>query len=170
MRWLKLKILQRTKQHRGWMRAWLARHPRISRVLERGGSLNIDEYSLARGTALGLFISLTPTVGIQTLLMIIGSLIFRANFPLAFVVSFVSNPLTVAPLYYGFSRLGELLLALLPIARTPAADLGGEIAEEVLAMLLGSMVIAIPAGLSGYFGFLWLWRKLDLHLPTRRAE
>ena len=169
MRWLRLKFLQGSRQHRGWIREWLARHPRVSRLLERGGSLNIDDFALARGVSLGLFVGLTPTVGIQTSMMIAGSLAFRANFPAAFIVSFVSNPLTMAPLYYGFNRLGQTLIDWLPGPRAASRNLGDVVAEETLATLFGSMVIAIPAAVIGYFGFLWLWRALDLHLPVRRS-
>lgn len=168
MRWLRLKFLQGSRQHRGRIREWLARHPRLSTILERGGSLNIDEFALARGVSLGLFVGLTPTVGIQTAMMIAGSLVFRANFPAAFLVSFVTNPLTMAPIYFGFNRLGQLLLSWLPISRPPVLDVGDGIAEETLALLLGSLAIAAPASLIGYFSFLWLWRKLGLNLPLRK--
>ncbi|MDX1625459.1 MAG: DUF2062 domain-containing protein, partial [Wenzhouxiangellaceae bacterium] len=144
-------------------------HPRITALLERSGSLHVDEFALARGVALGLFVGFTPTVGIQTLMMVAGSLAFRANFPAAFIVSFVSNPVTMAPLYFGFNRLGHLLMDWLPIQAATPATLGDEIAEQTLAMLLGSLAIAIPAGVLGYFATLWLFRALGFHLPIRKG-
>lgn len=170
MRWLRLKFLQGSRQHRGRMRDWLARHPRITRVLERGGSLHFDEFALARGVSLGLFVGLTPTVGIQTSMMIAGSLMFRANFPAAFIVSFVSNPLTMAPLYYGFNRLGQWMMGWLPMTPNSSRSLGEAVAEETFAMLVGSMAVAIPASILGYFVFLKLWRWLGLHLPIRKSQ
>ncbi|MFO7762868.1 MAG: DUF2062 domain-containing protein [Wenzhouxiangellaceae bacterium] len=166
MRWLRLKFLQGSRQHRGRMRAWLQAHPRISRLLERGGCLHVDEFALARGIAVGLFVGFTPTVGIQTFMMLAGSLTFRANFVAAFIVSNVSNPLTMAPLYYGFNRLGDWFLRKLPVTPVPVTGLGDDVARETIAMLIGSLVIAIPAAAFGYFVFLWLWRKLGLHLPV----
>lgn len=170
MRWLRLKFLQGSRQHRGRVRAWLYAHPRISRVLERGGCLHVDEFALARGIAVGLFVGFTPTVGIQTFMMLAGSLTFRANFVAAFIVSNVSNPLTMAPLYYGFNRLGDWFLRKLPVTPVPVAGLGDDVARETIAMLIGSLVIAIPAAALGYFIFLWLWRKLGLHLPIRKKR
>lgn len=169
MRWLRLKFLQGSRQQRGRLRQWVHAHPRVAKVLERGGCLHIDDTTLARGVAVGLFIGLTPTVGIQTFLMLIGSLVFRANFPAAVIVSFISNPLTMAPLYYGFNRLGRWLMQMLPISHAPVSDLVDEIARGTLAMFLGSMVVAVPAAAIGYFGFLWLWRKLRLHMPVRKS-
>ena len=144
-------------------------HPRISGLLERGGCLNVDEYALARGIAVGLLVGFTPTVGIQTLMMLAGSLSFRANFIAAFIVSNVSNPFTMAPLYYSFNRLGSWLLQRLPVSHAPIEGLGEEIARETLAMFIGSLAIAIPASAVGYFLFLWLWRKLGLHMPVRKS-
>ena len=170
MRWLRLQFLRGSRQHRSRVREWLRRHPLISRLLERGGCLNIDEYALARGIAVGLLVGFTPTVGIQTPLMLAGSLTVRANFIAAFIVSNISNPFTVAPLYFGFNRLGAWLLQRLPVSPAPFEGLGDEIARETLEMFIGSLVIAIPASAIGYFLFLWLWRKLNLHMPVRKPE
>ena len=171
MRWLRLQFLKGSRQHRSRVREWLEAHPRISGLLERGGCLHVDEFALARGIAVGLFVGFTPTVGIQTFMMLAGSLAFRANFVAAFIVSNVSNPFTMAPLYYGFNQLGEWLLGRLPVDPGSAVDtIGDEIAHETVAMVLGSLVIAIPAAAIGYFAFLRLWRKLGLHLPIRKSQ
>ena len=169
MRWLRLKILRGSRQHRGTLRQWIEDHPRVARLLERSGSFNFDEFALARGVSLGLFVGLTPTVGLQTAMMIAGSLMFRANFPAAMLVSLVSNPLTVAPLYYGFHRLGRELLGWLPMAGRAGDRVGPDFAAETTAMLVGSMAVAIPSAVVGYFAFLGLWRALDLHLTVRRG-
>jgi hypothetical protein len=170
MRWLRLQFLRGSRQHRSRIRRWLEQHPRISGLLERGGCLHVDEFALARGIAVGLFIGFTPTVGIQTFMMLAASLAFRANFIAAFIVSNVSNPFTMAPLYYGFNQLGEWLMNELPISPAPAiTTLGDEIAYETVAMVLGSLVIAIPAAALGYFAFLWIWRRLGLRLPYSAA-
>jgi len=169
MRWLRLQFVRGSRQHRGRIREWLRAHPSISGLLERGGCLHVDEFALARGIAVGLLIGFTPTVGIQTFLMLAGSLTFRANFIAAFIVSNVSNPFTMAPLYYGFNQLGDWLLRQLPIPQPLLASRSQEVAHEALAMLIGSLVIAIPAAAIGYFVFLWLWRKLGLRLSYRNS-
>lgn len=169
MRWLRLQVLRDHRRRRGRIRKWLLAHPRLARFLERTGTLNVNEYTLARGVSVGMFIGLTPTVGIQTGMMIIASILFRANFPAAFVVSFVSNPFTMAPLYYGFNRLGERILAWLPVPDFEGAGVPGEIAEGTLAMLVGSLFVAAPASLAGYLLFLWLWRRLGLRVPRPRT-
>lgn len=168
--WLRRKLGQGARPHRRRIQAWLATHPRVALFLERGGCLHVDERTLARGLAVGLFVGLTPTVGIQTALILAGSLAFRANFVAAFLVSNVSNPLTVAPFYFGFNQLGEWWITRLPISPASVVDLGDEIAHETLAMLIGSLTIAIPMAAFGYFLFLWLGRVFDLHPPGAEAE
>ena len=168
MRWLRLKVLKGRRQHRGRIREWIEAHPRLVRVLERGGALHIDETTLARGVAVGLFIGMTPTVGIQTTMMLVASFVFRANFFAAFIVSNVSNPLTMAPLYYGWNRLGHWLIDRLPVGPTAIDGIGEEIAFETLSMFIGSLITAIPSALIGYIMFLWMWRRLGLKLPGSR--
>jgi uncharacterized protein len=129
----------------------MERHPRLARVLLRLGCLDTDPYALARGVSIGLLIGLTPTVGAQIVMMIVACYLFRGNFLAAFALSWVTNPLTVAPLYYGFHQMGELVFG--PLL-TPLADLSGlkgAILEESVMTLLGSLVFAIPAAITGYF-------------------
>ncbi|GAB4176436.1 MAG: hypothetical protein Kow0020_12340 [Wenzhouxiangellaceae bacterium] len=168
MRWLRLKLLRGQRQHRHRIREWVEAHPRLVKVLERAGALHVDETTLARGVAVGLFIGMTPTVGIQTWLMLVAAFVFRANFIAAFIVSNVSNPLTMAPLYWGWNRLGHWLIDRMPIQPMVVSGLGEEVAFETIAMLLGSLLTAVPAALLGYFGFLWFWRRLGLRLPHVR--
>lgn len=170
MRWLRLQFLRRHRQHRHRVRDWIEAHPRLMRFLERAGAMNIDETTLARGIAVGLFIGMTPTVGIQTGMMLVAAFAFRANFFAAFVVSNVSNPLTMAPLYYGWNQLGHWLIDRLPIQPLSIDGIGEEIAFETVSMLLGSLVTAIPSAVLGYVGFLWLWRALNLRLPGERGR
>jgi len=60
--------------------AWLGRHPVAEALLDRAGCLHPDRHTLARGVAVGVFVGLSPTVGFQTLLMLLGCVALRANF------------------------------------------------------------------------------------------
>ena len=171
MRWLRFRLLRDSRRRRQEVRQWLADHPRVAAFLERTGCLNVNEYALARGVAVGMFIGLTPTVGIQTLLMIVGSMTFRANFLAAFAVSWVSNPLTMAPLYYGFNRIGDAVFGWLLDSMAWLSGVQADIVRETAAMFLGSLVVAFPAMVIGYFLFLWAWRKLGIRIgKARRRE
>lgn len=164
--WLRRRFGGAIRRARIRTRAWLQQHPRTRSFLRRTGCLEVDEYTLARGVAVGLCIGLTPTVGIQTPLMLGASVMLRANFPAAFIASCINNPLTFAPLYFGFHRFGEYLMAFTAIRFDSLTGLEQEIAVETSALVVGSLAIAVPAGLLGYLAFLYLWRRFDLHLPA----
>ncbi|MCB9638435.1 MAG: DUF2062 domain-containing protein [Myxococcales bacterium] len=71
--------------------------------------------SLALGAAVGMFIALTPTVGIQmTVAVITGTLINRytrwtMNRLVAVAMCWISNPITMLPMYYIDLWLGWIL-------------------------------------------------------------
>lgn len=139
---------------------WLDAHPRVARGLERTGCLAVNRRALARGVAVGLFVALTPTLGLQTVLMIAGCVMVRGNFPAAFLVSWISNPVTVGPLYFAFNVLGE---AVFGVPVRSVIQLGGDAAEAVMETIflgLGSLLIAVPAAAAGYVLFLWTWQVL----------
>jgi len=171
--WLRDRFTTRVRRARVGMRAWLRRHPRARAVLARSGSLDVDEFTLARGVAVGLFIALTPTLGVQTPLMLVMSIALRANFPAAFIASWINNPFTVAPLYLGFHQLGEWVMERLPFRFEALFDglarWKEDLAEDTLALVIGSLCLAVPVAVGGYFLFLYLWRRFDLHLPRRRG-
>lgn len=169
-RWLRRKLARQSRHARVRARAWLLRHRRTRAFLTRTGSLDVDEFTLARGVAVGLFIGLTPTVGIQTMLMLVVSVLLRANFPAAFVASWINNPFTFPAFYFGFHQLGELLMPSLPIHFESLSGLEEEIALETTALILGSLAVATPTAVVGYFAFLYVWRRFDLHLPHRVDE
>src|SRR3982751_3961326 len=61
---------------------------------------HLDRESVARGVAIGLFSGIVPIIPFQTILAIFLSIFLRGNLAIAFLVSWVSNPLTIIPLTY----------------------------------------------------------------------
>ncbi len=82
---------------------------------------------LARGACVGIFIGMTPTEGFQTFLMVVlwnlarpfGA--FRFNFKIAYAVSWVSNYLTMVPLYFLFYYTGAVMGRLFWRWRSPVS-------------------------------------------------
>jgi uncharacterized protein (DUF2062 family) len=147
--------------------AWLQQHRFIAAVLERTGCLHVHRRTLARGIAVGVFVGLTPTVGVQTVLMLAGCLLIRGNFPAAFVVSWVSNPITLAPLYFGFNELGEAVFDGIIGPEITISDRADEAAVGALYLVLGSLLIAGPVAIAAYIAFIWVWRYLMLRKRRR---
>jgi uncharacterized protein (DUF2062 family) len=168
------RLLLEPQRIRARANDWLARHPLIERFMRRTGCLSVHRRSLARGVAVGLFVGLTPTVGIQTVLLLCACLLLRANFPVAFIASWVSNPLTMGPLYVAYAVIGETLLGdwLLPVLMTlfELTYWVAETAVHVLYIGLGSLLIAAPAAAAGYVISLGLHRYTAVQrLRARRG-
>ena len=64
----------------------------------------------ARGVAIGLFVALGIPIGGHTATLGLLLLMIRYNFPMAFALTWIVNPLTVIPIYYGYYYAGGLLL------------------------------------------------------------
>lgn len=142
------------------------------------------------GVAIGLFVGLTPTMGgqmyIVALIWTICRYLFQFRFfmPVGVAIVWVSNPVTVAPLYYLFLITGNLLFQFLElpfIALTWSTFHGkfGELAqyggwdlmvegtkflvyELGFPMLVGCLFYAIPLSIIFYFVtqvFLTRYRK-----------
>ena len=149
---------------------WLVRHPRLWHWLHVTGCLRSGPEAAARGVAVGLFIGLTPTVGFQMVLMFVASMVFRANFPVAFAVSWLSNPLTMGPLYWAFHQIGKLLYTFVPFVRDPVPPwMLEEPAETMFFTLMGSLLVAVPFAIGGYLFSHALHRFILLRRRARRT-
>lgn len=144
-------------------REWAEYHPRTMRFLDRVGCLRFERGDMARGVAVGLFVALTPTVGFQTVLMLAFCMLLRGNFIAAFAVSWISNPLTLAPLYLGYYLLGEWIFE--PLLHPFSLIAGGGIPDGILEAAsfgLGSLIIALPVAAAGYVLSYWLAHAIAL--------
>ena len=104
---------------------------------------------------MGLFIGLTPTLGLQTVLIIIGCVVLRGNVFIALAASWISNPVTIVPLYLFFHALGEACFRTLPLfAAVPPVSLLQEACDDLIFTALGSLVTAFPVSSLGYFATL----------------
>ena len=77
-------------------------------------SLDDTPHAIALGVAVGMFWGLTPTVGVQMALIFgfywLCRPLFRFNMKAAMVTVYISNPLTMLPIYWFDYRVGCLFL------------------------------------------------------------
>ena len=98
------------------------------RALLRGILMLEDTpHSIALGTSIGMAIGLTPTVGIQMILVMctawLTRKLFHFNRVAALITVYISNPITVVPIYYFLYWIGHLLV-------------GGDVQREQFTQLL----------------------------------
>ena len=132
--------------------------------------LHLDEsvHRIALGAAIGVFIAFTPTIGIQMLLIFFATSLFRANAAAGVPMAWITNPLTIPPVFYWNYRIGCLLLGKSDSAveefRKALVDLMGrdltwwalvkewwDLCMRVAApLIVGSVVVGAVAGLGTY--------------------
>ncbi|MFH2002840.1 MAG: DUF2062 domain-containing protein, partial [Planctomycetota bacterium] len=74
-------------------------------------TINDTPHSIALGVALGVFVALTPTVGMQMLIILVLGTLIRANRIIGVLLVWISNPITLIPMYYGYYWLGGKILS-----------------------------------------------------------
>lgn len=136
-----------------------------------------DPQSLAGGTAIGVFLGITPIMPFQTILVVLVTVVTRTSSIAAILSSFlVANPLTYVPQYYFSTIIGN---ALTPYELTwsrirEAMDLllqypgfyeswmvmVGLGYEAVIVLVVGGAVLALPFTFASYFLSLRLFLKI----------
>jgi len=112
----------------------------------------------------GIWISMLPIVGIQMIVVFFVSLLVRANLPLIVALQWISNPLTMGPIYFADYKIGMILLDLMGInyprnkLLNPDYDWAHFTYKELLRlidtfppMFLGGSVLGIFLGVTTVF-------------------
>jgi uncharacterized protein len=130
----------------GFFRQFKLNLIRLTRIQESSDAV-------ARGMALGLFIGMTPTFGVQMPLALLFSWLLRESKVAALIGVWNTNPLT-APFIYGLEyEIGRSLLGTPHL--TLNFDFGFsalfELGWQVMAPIwVGSLVLGVPVALIGY--------------------
>ena len=146
--------------------------------------LNDTPHGIAMGVAVGVFVGLTPTVGLQMAIVAFISLFIRCNRTAGCAMVWISNPVTMVPLYYGNYLVGAGLLERFSGMQAMGwSDFYGDIAEAFIyphwyenmaAMILafgrmtidlamplwfGSVIVAVVFSVPSYFIVLALVKR-----------
>jgi uncharacterized protein (DUF2062 family) len=113
---------------------------------------------VALGFALGIFIGMTPTVGVQTPIAIFVAALFKWSKLSAAIGVWISNPLTV-PLIYGVTYItGAKLLSLDPVFNMPLSPTWSTLKvmfqkapQAFGAMAVGGALLGIPLAIFSYY-------------------
>ncbi|RMG31019.1 MAG: DUF2062 domain-containing protein [Gammaproteobacteria bacterium] len=148
------------------------RHPWIRRFGHRLHDPNLwhlNRRSFAGGVAIGLFCALLPLPG-QMVAAAALAILFRANLPTAVVLVWLTNPLTIPPVFFAAYLFGCYLLGKPPVV----ADLANWKAllahfEAIwVPLLTGSLVLGTLLAGVGYVIVRFLWRWYVLRKQARR--
>ena len=112
----------------------------------------------------GIWIAMLPIVGIQMIVVFLLALIVRANLPLIVALQWISNPFTMAPIYFADYEIGLLILELFGVeygrnklltaefdwSSIEFADLW-ELVDTLPPMMVGGSVVGISLGVLAVF-------------------
>jgi len=141
----------------------LKAHPQLKffgKILQNPNLWHLNRRSAAGAVAVGLFCAWMP-IPFQMLLASVLAMLFCVNLPLSVALVWLSNPVTMPPLFYGAYRLGAFILD------QPLMEFNFELSYQWIvsaletiapALFLGCFVLACMSALIGYWVFLAFWR------------
>jgi uncharacterized protein (DUF2062 family) len=132
----------------------------FGRLLENPNLWRLNRNTVAGAASIGLFMAFVP-LPIQMLLAATACILFGCNLPVAIILVWVSNPITLAPLFFAAYKVGAWLL------NVPPKLVEFEISFHWLwtklgaiwePFLLGCLVLALISALVGNVAVRLLWR------------
>lgn len=132
----------------------------FGKLLHNPALWHMNRHSVAKGFAVGLFFAWVP-VPFQMVLAAGAAILFHANLPLSVVLVWITNPVTIPPMFYGAYKVGAMLLG--EQVQHFEMELSIEwVKQEMLLIwepfLLGCFVVAVVSSLVGYSGIQIAWR------------
>jgi len=134
---------------------------------------HLNRHSASGAFGIGLFFAFWP-VPFQMWLSAFAAIPLRVNLPLSVATVWLTNPLTMPPIFYGAYKVGAWVLG---------ADVGefefqlswewlmGSINTIGPAFLLGCMICSVVFGSVGYATMNFLWRRSVIKSwQARRAK
>ena len=141
----------------------LMNHPHLKffgKALQNPNLWYFNRKSAAGAVAIGLFCAWMP-MPFQMLLAASIAIFFTVNLPLSVALVWLSNPITMPPLFYGAYRLGAFVLQDRIVAFHFELSFHwlAEMFETIApALLLGCFILGVISAVVGYFLFLTIWR------------
>jgi len=132
----------------------------LGNILHDPNIFHITRRSTAIGVAIGLFVAFLPIPG-HMLVAAILAIYFRGNLPLAVVLVWLTNPLTIAPYLFLAYKTGAFILHI-PTERV-TFELSITWASQTLhriwqPLLLGCLLYSTCTSILGYISVRWIWR------------
>jgi len=129
-------------------------------LLHKPNLWHFNRRSIAGAFAVGLFFAWAP-VPFQMVLAAAGAIWFNTNLPLSVALVWITNPLTMGPMFYFAYHVGTWIIG------APEMAFSFELSMDWLTtgllaiwkpFLSGCLILGIISSVSGYFGVNILWR------------
>ncbi|MCP5142275.1 MAG: DUF2062 domain-containing protein [Gammaproteobacteria bacterium] len=123
---------------------------------------HMNRRSVAGAFAVGMFMAAIP-VPFQMLLAAAGAIAFRVNLPISVGLVWITNPLTMIPMFYFAYLVGAFVMGTPPTISQDELQLSwawlmAELEHIGAPFLLGSLILGIGGAMVSYFGIHLCWR------------
>ena len=147
---------------------WLRKH-HFREFIERAKTLQGDPHYVAMGMAIGVFVSVTPTIPFHTIIAIALAFVLKGSKPAAAVGVWFSNPITIPVFYIASYKAGMFMLG-----KSIPSDINCESIRELMALGLdvtvaaisGGAILGIVPGIAAYF----ITRKIFAKIRSRKER
>ena len=149
------------------------RHLRVlGSILHDPEIFHLTRHSTAGGVAAGLFCAFAPFPG-HMLMAALAAILMRVNLPVAVVMTWVTNPVTVPPLFYLAYRTGTFLLGRHP--QPVIFEWSLEWFTTVFAgiwpsLVIGCLLFAVVSAMVGYATVILCWRLAVIRKMRQRRR
>ena len=132
----------------------------------------LNRRSAAGAVAVGVFCAWMP-IPFQMVVASFLAIFFCVNLPLSVALVWISNPLTMPPLFYIGYRLGAFIL------QQPLMAFEFELSYTWLinaletiapALFLGCLIMGAICAIIGYWGFIFFWRYTSVKKWKKRSH
>ena len=142
----------------------------LGTLLHDPNILHLNRRSVSGAFAVGLFMAFVP-VPFQMVLGAVGAIVARVNLPISVALVWLTNPLTMGPMYYFCYKVGAWTLG------TPPLNITFEFTPEWMLQelshiwqpfLLGCFLTGLGSAVLGYASIRLLWRLHVQHSWKQR--
>ena len=132
----------------------------FGRLLDKHDLWQLNRRSTARAAAIGIFCSMIP-VPFQMVIAAALSILAGCNIPIAVALCWITNPLTIGPIFFGAYKVGSWMLGV------PAREVTFEISLDWLLttfagiwlpLVFGCLVLGAAGAVFGFYGAHLVWR------------
>lgn len=128
-------------------------------VLHEPDLWHINRRSMAGAFAVGLFFAWVP-IPLQMVMAAAAAIVFRTNLALSVALVWITNPLTIPPMFYFAYLVGTWVIGTPPQEFEFALSfewLTGEVSSSWKPFLIGCLILATASSFIGYFTISRLW-------------
>ncbi|MDQ6959769.1 MAG: DUF2062 domain-containing protein [Mariprofundaceae bacterium] len=144
----------------------------FGKLLHNPALWHLNRHSLARAFFIGLICAFIP-VPFQMILAAAGAILINANLPISVALVWLTNPVTMPPVYYACYKTGAWVMNL------PEQNFHFELSMDWLIhgmlafwqpFLLGCAVLGVISGVLGYITVKISWRWLVVQRWRHRHQ